>query len=293
MTPAVAGSPRDPISVVVPFLGDPEEARSVLGMLSALRTRPGDELIVADNTPDAIVAPLAPRGVTVAPATDRRSASHARNVGARAAGCDWLLFIDADCLPAPDLLDRYFDVPPGPRCAIVAGEIEGIPEQDALLARWARSRRGRWVSHHLQSGPHPAGVTANMLVRRSAFEELGGFRIGGGGDLDLSWRAQDAGWELLYRPELVVRHRDRETLAALAGQAISYGGHRRRLRQLHGPAVPRAPLLRPLVRSLAGAAAWTVRGQFERARFKLIDGLWASLLWWGQLTGGARARRAD
>jgi GT2 family glycosyltransferase len=289
----MADTARDPISVVVPFLGDAEEARSTLAMLTSLSTRPGDELIVADNTPDGVGAGLADDRVTVVSAADRRSASHARNLGSRAAGGEWLLFIDADCQPPADLLDRYFTDPPGARVGIVAGEIEGVTDQEALLARWARSRRGQWVSHHLETGPAPAGVTANMLVRRAAFEQLGGFRIGGGGDLDLSWRAQEGGWELVYRPDVIVRHRDRETFAELADQAISYGGHQARLRELHGDAVPRAPLLRPLGRSLAGALTWTVAGQFERARFKLIDGAWAGLFWWGQLTGGPKARRAD
>jgi mycofactocin glycosyltransferase len=293
MTAAVAGSRREPVSVVVPFLGDADEATAMLDMLAGMRTAAGDELIVADNTPDGIVAPLAGTRVTVVAVADRRSASHARNLGAEAATGEWLLFIDADCESPSDLLEAYFVVPPGPRCGIVAGEIEGMAEQDAALARWARSRRGQWVSHHLATGPHPAGVTANMLVRRTAFEELGGFRIGGGGDLDLSWRAQEAGWELAYRPDVAVRHRDRETFAELADQAISYGGHQARLRELHGDSVPRAPLLRPLGRSLAGAVTWSVAGQFERARFKLIDGAWACLFWWGQLTGGPKARRAD
>jgi GT2 family glycosyltransferase len=292
MTPAVAGT-RERISVVLPFLGDAGEARALLERLTTLRVTHGDELIVADNTPDGVVAPLAHGSVTVTAASDRRSASHARNIGARSAVGKWLLFLDADCVPPADLLDRYFVHPPGAGTAIVAGEIEGEPDQDALLARWARSRRGQWVRHHLANGPLPAGVTANMLVRRSVFEQLGGFRIGGGGDLDLSWRAQKAGWELEYRPDVVVRHRDRETFAALADQAISYGGHQRRLRELHGRVVPRPPLLRPLGRSLAGAVAWTATGKFERARFKLIDGVWACLFWWGHLAGGPRGRRAD
>lgn len=283
------------MSVVVPFLGDAGEARALLQTLARLRTAAGDALIVADNTPDGVVASLAGEstGVIVVSAADRRSASHARNLGAGAATGEWLLFIDADCDPPADLIDGYFADPLPDGCGIVAGEIEGAADQPAFLARWARSRRGSWVSHHLDWGPHPAGVTANLLVRRSAFEELGGFRIGGGGDLDLSWRAQEAGWGFAYRPEVVIRHRDRETLRELASQAVAYGGHQRHLRDLHGPSVPRATVLGELVRSLGGAAVWTARGRFEPAGFKLVDGCWAALFWWGWLTRGARARKAD
>lgn len=289
------GVSRPGVSVVVPFLGDADEARALLDTLATLRTAPGDELIVADNTPDGVVAATAAKdgGVTVVSAADRRSASHARNLGAAVASGEWLLFIDADCDPPEDLIDAYFTDPPPEGCGIVAGEIEGVPDQPAFLARWARSRRGPWVSHHLDFGPHPAGVTANLLVRRSAFEQLGGFRIGGGGDLDLSWRAQDAGWGFAYRPEVIIRHRDRETLRELASQAVAYGGHQHHLRDLHGPSVPRATILRELLRSLGGAAVWTARGRFEAAGFKLVDGYWATLFWWGWLTKGARARKAD
>jgi hypothetical protein len=91
----------------------------------------------------------------------------------------------------------------------------------------------------------------------------------------------------------VIRHRDRETLSELASQAVAYGGHQRHLRDRHGPAVARGKLLGPLARSVAGAGVWTVRGRFEQAGFKLVDGLWSALFWWGWLTRGAHARRAD
>lgn len=284
---------RPAVSVVVPFLGGSKQAEALLDRLETLQTRAGDQLIVADNTETGVVASRRGSTVAVVAAGDRRSASDARNAGAAAANGEWLLFLDADCVPDPDLLDAYFREPIAERCAIVAGEIEGDPDQRATLARWARLQRGRWVEHHLSWGPHPAGITANLLVRRAAFEQLGGFRIGGGGDVDLSWRAQDAGWEFVYRPEVVVRHRDRERLVELAGQAVAYGGHQRRLRELHGPSVPRPTLVVPLVRSLGGTVVFAVGGRFERARFKLVDGLWSSLIFWGWLTRGRGARRAD
>lgn len=281
------------MSVVVPFLGDEREAREILETLAGLSTGPDDELIVADNTPDGIVGQLADEGAIVVAAGDVRSASHARNAGAAAANADWLLFIDADCAPPPDLIDAYFREAPGDRCGILAGEIEGVPDQPAFLARWARSRRGRWVEHHLNWGPYPAGVTANLIVRRSAFEQVGGFRLGGGGDLDLCWRAQELGWELAYRPDVVIRHRDREKVRELWQQAVAYGGHQHHLRDIYGASVPRPRFAVPALRSLAGTLAWAVRGEGERARFKLVDGFWAGAEAWGWYSRGARARRAD
>jgi GT2 family glycosyltransferase len=279
--------------VVVPFLGDEAEGRRLLDRLAALELRAGDELIVADNTPDAVLAPLAGEAVMVIAAGERRSASHARNLGAARASNEWLLFLDADCVPPPGLLDDYFATGPGERCAILAGEIVGDPAQRGALARWARSRRGHWIAGLLADGRRPAAVTANMLVRRAAFDEVGGFEPGGGGDFDLSWRLQDGGWGLELRPRALVLHRDRETLRGVAEQARSYGSHLRHLRSRHRSGVARATLLAPLARSLGGAAVWLLRGERERARFSLVDGYYAACAWLGQLAGPPRHRDAD
>lgn len=284
---------RPPVSVVVPFLGDAGEAECLIARIAMLELSDDDELIVADNTADGLVGALGGDRVTVVATGDVRSASHARNLGGAAATGEWLLFIDADCIPPPDLVAGYFADPPDQRCGVLAGEVEGDPSQRAVLARWARSRRGRWVSHHLAWGPYPAGVTANLLVRRSAFEQLHGFRIGGGGDLDLCWRAQQRGWGFGYRPRAVIHHRDRETIAGLAEQAIAYGGHQRRLRELYGSVVPRPSPVGAAIRALGGAAVHALSGRFEAAAFKLIDGLWAVLERWGWLTAGRWARKAD
>ncbi len=282
---------RPPVSVVLPFLGDAAEARLAIERLEGLDPGPEDELIVADNTPGGAVEVGAQ--IRVVPAAEHRSATHARNAGAAVAVNDWLLFVDADCLLAPDLLDAYFEPEPGERCAVVAGEIVGDPEQRATLPRWSRSRRGRWVEGLHADGMRSAGVTANMLVRRAAFEAVGGFRPGGGADLDLSWRLQDAGWQLEYRPRALVRHRDRETLRAVGEQARAYGSHLRNLRRVHGSGAAPPIALRSALRSLGGAGVWFVRGERERARFSLLDGYYFANAWLGAHGGSSRRRSAD
>lgn len=288
-----APTPRSPVSVVVPFLGDGEQAREMLASLGRLALGEGDEIVLADNTPEGVLVEQAGEGFEVVLAAEKRSASHARNAAASRARGEWLWFTDADCEAPEDILDRLFSPSPRRGCGVVAGEIQGHPGQSALLARWARSRRGAWVGDGLRWGPHGSGVTANLLVAREAFDSVEGFRIGGGGDLDLCWRLQERGWGYEYRPRAVVRHRDRERLGELAAQGLSYGSHRRRLRRLHGSSVPRMRLLAPLARAAGGAVVWTARGELERAVFKLIDGFWATVAWLGQLLGSPPRRRAD
>ena len=284
---------RESVSVVLPFLGDAEEARSVVARLRSLKLGPDDELIVADNTPAGVVEADAAANPRVVRAAERRSGSHARNAGAAVASGDWLLFLDADCIPPAGLIDAYFDPPPAERCGVVAGEIAGDPEQAEIVPRWTRSRRGRWVEGVLAGGLRPAAITANMLVRREAFEAVGGLRLGGGADFDLSWRLQDEGWELERRPAALVLHRDRDTLREMAEQARAYGSHTRNLRRLHGPVAPSLPGPTAALRSLGAAAVWALRREPERARFALLDCLYFANAWIGSLGAASRRRSGD
>src|SRR2546429_9038116 len=113
---------RGPVSVLVPFAGDAASARETVAAMMRVRTAPGDELILADNSVDGCAAEAAAgTAVRVAPARLERSSYHARNVAAEAASSEWLLFMDGDCIPAAGILDAYFDAPPAPACGGVAG----------------------------------------------------------------------------------------------------------------------------------------------------------------------------
>jgi len=71
----------------------------------------------------------------------------------------------------------------------------------------------------------PFFVTANCLVRRDVFEQLGGFDtyFEIAGDADFCWRAQLAGFGLRYSPDAVVVHKHRSDLLGLYSQSFQYG----------------------------------------------------------------------
>lgn len=124
-----------------------------------------------------------------------------RNVGARRAAADWLLFVDSDVVFAPGALrvmaeavvDRSTSVvmadvvfPPGERRTL-ASHLFDVP---AFYRRFRRQRR---------LGPltFREFVSCSFLMSRSAFDAVGGFGEGfhyyGYEDVEFAWRAQTAG----------------------------------------------------------------------------------------------------
>ena len=302
-------SARPAVSVVVPFFGDGGEARALVGALSSLRLGRGDQLIVADNTVVGAFlsenaeksarraeSPFENGQIRAVRANGERSSYHARNVGAREARTDWLLFMDADCVPAPDLLDAYFREPVPARCAILAGEISGDPGQGGLLPRYARARNFLSQTEGLHGKAGSAGATANLLVRRAAFEAVGGFEEGirSGGDVDLCWRLMAAGWTLDYRHDAGVVHRHRETLLGFMGQIARYAAGARWLNERYPGSSDRWPLVHGLVGSARDIAANALRGRLEEATFRGIDaiGLIAHSAGY-RLSNAARRDQAD
>ncbi|HET7046659.1 MAG TPA: glycosyltransferase family 2 protein [Solirubrobacteraceae bacterium] len=281
---------RPEVSVVMPFAGDGGAAAAAIETLLALDTRPGDELILADNSVLPVAASVATPPVKVLRAIAERSPAHARNAGAAAAHNDWILFLDADCLVHHGLLDAYFALPVSEDVGALAGEVLAAPAADTLTARYGAARGFLSQEAHLRHPYRPRAVAANLLVRRAAFEQVGGFYEGirAGEDTDFSWRIQAAGWRLELRSEASVEHRYRTTLKDLRSQWRGYAAGRAWLaRRYDGfepePALRRAstrawrrlrrapPAERPMARSRELVAARA--GRLERGGYALLDAL--------------------
>jgi glycosyltransferase involved in cell wall biosynthesis len=259
----------------VPFGGDTRAADRLWPSLRRLDLGQGDEVLVADNTAEGIVAPVARDRVKVVAALRERSAYHARNRGARASRGEWILFLDADCRPGPNLLDAYFADPIADDCGALAGQILGEPGQRTFAARYARSRRLFDHANGLIRASGGGAAAGNLLVRRDAFEAVGGFTEGirSGGDLDLCRRLATAGWRLEFRPEAVVHHRHRATLPSLLGAIARYGAGSRWLNERHPGSSPPWPLRWGLADAARDIGARVRTGQVEEAAFRGIDGL--------------------
>ena len=115
--------------------------------------------------------------------------------------------------------------------AFALGLTSAVP---ALGDRWCVP--GRWDASRARAVPWAVG--AFLLLRRSAFDAVGGFDERQwlfAEDLDLGWRLARAGWSTRYEPAAVARHHESAATNAAFGdartertQAATYAWLRRR-----------------------------------------------------------------
>jgi glycosyltransferase involved in cell wall biosynthesis len=185
------------------------------------------EVVVADNgTTDGSLDGLAGRvaglDLRVVDASARSGPSYARNTGVREARGDWVALCDADDVVAPGWLEALFAARDGHDVVSGAMETARLNPAESVLAR---GRSSLWTE--LRPGPCnflPIVESANLLVRRADFLELGGFdeSMPNGEDVDFSWRAQLAGLTLGMAPDAVVHYRFRPTPLGAYRQMVGY-----------------------------------------------------------------------
>lgn len=197
---------RPAVDVVVPFRGSAADRERLREHLAPLELGHGDTLTVEEN---------------------RATPGYGRNRGAARGGSEWLVFLDADVRPAPDLLDRYFDPAPGAGTGLLAG---AVADQDpapgaSVAARYAHLRSLMSQNNTLDWGEWAFAQTANAAVRRAAFEQVGGFRddIRAAEDADLAYRLKAAGWGLERRDAATAVHLSRASVRGLLSQRLTHG----------------------------------------------------------------------
>lgn len=214
---------RPAVDVVVPFRGPRCELDALRARLGRLRLRPGDSVLIVDNTPRRLATkPTSDGSVRIVRAPERRTPGYARNRGAVEGRAEWIVFFDADTEPSEDLLDRYFEREPEASTVLIGGGVwdEPVSSNGRPAARYQYMWAGMKQDNTFRLGSWGFPVTANVAVRRAAFEAIGGFRddIRAGEDADLTYRLRAAGWCVERREEAVVTHRTRQTLGSFIHQ---------------------------------------------------------------------------
>lgn len=243
------------LSVIVPTWRDTLAVRLTAQRLLP-QLQPGDELLIVDNGSleqhDEVRAelPVHP-SLTLLHCTTRGSYA-ARNHGAAAATGTVLAFTDAGCVPNAGWLAAVRQHFEQPRADRVTGPILMTyggrrPTPFALVDEAMHLHQSRYAGEGW-------AATANLAIRRSAFEASGGFdaRLLSTGDHEFGIRCLVAGFDIAWQPEMSVEHEARATLAELLTKRrrILEGLHQLALRPAYADALasvrqPAALLVKP------------------------------------------------
>lgn len=152
--------------------------------------------------------------------------SRMNNLGAQAAGGDWLVFLNDDVTPLDrewlTELARHVARPEvgiaGARLLYPSGAIQHAGIVIGMIGGTGHPHRDTFGSPYwswFDVTRNVSAVTgACMALRRSVFEELGGFDEAfpvNFNDVDLCLRARRSGYEVIYEPSAVLRHDECQT----------------------------------------------------------------------------------
>ncbi len=219
------------VSVVIPAR---DEAHRIGETIAALFDQaPGGvelEVIVADDgsTDDtvAVASGAGARVLALPPGQPGGSPGAARNRGAAAATGDPIVFLDADCAPAPGWLEALLAAHDAGE-AVVGGALD-IPEGLPATARCDHYCGSYFVHPRRPAGPVPNHPPANLSVRRAAFLSTSGFaeqQPVADGHEELRWQAQlrRQGVRIWFEPAAVVLHHNRPGLGNLLRRNYRWG----------------------------------------------------------------------
>ena len=193
------------ISVIIPAFNEErligETLRHVKAAMAVFDQRGWQsELIVCDNNSTDRTAELARAAGATVVFEPVNQIARARNRGAEGASGDWLIFVDADCSPTPELFAAVACEIDGGRC--LAGGCLVRYEQASWLTAWAV----RGWNRLSQAKQWMAG--SFIFCEAKAFRQIGGFNLElfASEEIDLSKRlkklARETGREIMILREV-------------------------------------------------------------------------------------------
>lgn len=201
------------VAIIIPHYND---VTRLMRCLEALMPQVTDdvEVVVADNASTESLEPVQTLWPSVRIVIqDEKGAGPARNAGVAATTAPWLMFLDADCVPAPGWLVRGREI--ADETAVIGGRVDvfhetpppksGAEAFETVFAFHMRDYLER--DGYLGSG--------NLVTSRKVFETTGGFRPAVSEDKDWSQRAAEAGFRLKFDENFSVAHPSRQDWPAL------------------------------------------------------------------------------
>ncbi len=220
------------ITIVIPNLHSPTVHKTIHALLNQTVNPSMYEVIIVGMDKWGLIADS---GSVHFDQTEKPiSQAAARNRGAFSAKGDILVFVDADCIPYSDWLEVIIGRFSDPSISVLGG---GVTFSDKNYWKLADNI----ATFHEYLSNLPPGTKQqlpglNLAIRRSAFEQSGGFDQNrpAGEDSDLTIRLRRLGFPLFFEPRAVVLHDpSRHQFLDLLQHAYHLGKHSVKVDPVH------------------------------------------------------------
>jgi hypothetical protein len=287
------------VAVIIALHRLTPEARQCIDAVLALEDLRAEIVVVCDRRPSGI--PGGVRLIETGSPTDT-SPAEKRDLALEYVSAPVYAFIDDDAYPAADWLDRALGrFASDPNLHALGGPgltPPGSPFKRRLAGAFYESRLGSGGLRHRFVRAGPARIVEdwpayNFFVRSEAVKSVGGWASSyyGGEDTKLCLALRDAGYGILYEPDVVVFHHRRPVFRPLMRQTGNVGRRRGSFVRLY-PGTSRRPIyFAPSAALIATPLAWLAAWRLGHTRGLVSFG---ALIWSGiGLTAWADGAAAD
>jgi glycosyltransferase involved in cell wall biosynthesis len=197
------------LTLIIPVRNAKAYFSDCLHSISRSRIQPDQLIIVADGEPEDDLHLARSSGAVVLRTPTPRGPAYARNLGAKYASCDILLFIDADVMIKVDTVEQvqrfFFE---HPEYDAMIGSYDDKPGAPNFLSQY-KNIMHHWVHQHsLEEASTFWGACG--AIRRKVFLEHDGFNTGYDRpsieDIELGYRLKESGKRIRLQKSIQVTH---------------------------------------------------------------------------------------
>ncbi len=217
------------ISIIIPVKDNQKGIENLLSSFFVTQQEanyPKEIIIVDNNSCPPIINPQKDKNNKVKIQLlkcAKKGPAAARNVGAKKAKGNWLLFIDSDCVFTETTLTGYLSVMFGG--VAYAGNV--LPLRNNNISNYYKKINLLNPLHQEGNKLAPSHViTANCLINKNIFEKINGFNekfeLAAGEDVDLGIRLTKEG-NLYYANKSIIKHNFKNNLFDFYQRIYRYG----------------------------------------------------------------------
>jgi len=232
------------VSIIIAAKDAEKTIEKCIGSILGLDYKDYELVIVNDGSADRTAEILKKYGQKIKIITNPfpLGPSESRNLAAREAQSEYLVFIDADCMVKKDWICQLLEGFKAYPFAAACGGSQRLPDDASNFQKktFLFMKKVGFITEYVKSGSEIKEVkhnpSCNVMYRREVLLKENGFLKGlwPGEDVELDYRLKKKGYNLVFNPGAVVYHYRQEGLKPFLKMMYRYGYAQGFLVRRHG-----------------------------------------------------------